>query len=67
MLLDLLKHVSQIGSQVASAGQDLKGEREGPQQRDRGTLFCYGVGNDVPGRAQNGVGCIGPLSPNRET
>ena len=33
------------------------GEREGPQQRDRrGALFCYGVGNDLPGRAQNGVG-----------
>jgi hypothetical protein len=40
---------------------------EGPQQRDRrGPLFCYGAANDVPGRAQNGVGPFSVLSLNRE-
>jgi hypothetical protein len=29
-----------------------------------GTLFCYGVGNDLPGRAQYGVGVI-PLIARR--
>ena len=30
-------------------------------------LFCYGVNNDVPGRAQNRIGPFGVLSLNRET
>jgi hypothetical protein len=32
-----------------------------------GALFCYGVGNDLPGRAQNGTGPFGVLCLNRET
>ena len=32
-----------------------------------GALFCYGVANDVPGRAQNRVGPCGVLSLDRET
>ena len=34
----------------------IAGGREGPQQLIAGVLFCYGVENDVPGRAQNRIG-----------
>jgi hypothetical protein len=30
----------------------------GPSSVIAGALFCYGVGNDLPGRAQNGVGAF---------
>jgi hypothetical protein len=50
------------------ARRAVAGEHEGASTaRSPGALFCYGAGNDVSGRAQNGVGPFGVRSLNRET
>jgi hypothetical protein len=35
---------------------------KGPSTVIAGALFCYGVGNDLPGRAQNGTGLVAEVS-----
>ena len=57
-------HERTHGNANRSSAQAFAVGREGPQQRgSQGRYFCYGVGNDVPGRAQNRIGRVPPLYP----